>query len=140
MEKIYIEDNNSSKHDKNYRSTYRISIVLSFVVAAFALVSIVAFGFNQVSFAAGGEDGVNYNVGLLKRQGDSNLPVYISAEYGGKTFSIPVYMENSDSNDENKKQFFCIEHVKDPGSDYTLSGETSDAGILYILNNMRWRK
>ena len=48
MEKIYIEDNNSSKHDKNYRSTYRISIVLSFVVAAFALVSIVAFGFNQV--------------------------------------------------------------------------------------------
>ena len=114
MEKIYIEDNNSSKHDKNYRSTYRISIVLSFVVAAFALVSIVAFGFNQVSFAAGGEDGVNYNVGLLKRQGDSNLPVYISAEYGGKTFSIPVYMENSDSNDENKKQFFCIEHVKDP--------------------------
>ena len=98
MEKIYIEDNNSSKHDKNYRSTYRISIVLSFVVAAFALVSIVAFGFNQVSFAAGGvisDD--KFNLKLYN-------PVIASSESGN--FNIPVYFAKLSNGEE--RLVFCV--------------------------------
>ena len=46
MEKIYMEEN------KNRKSVIDGSVVLSFVVAAFAIFSLVAVGFNQISYAA----------------------------------------------------------------------------------------
>ena len=50
MEKIYMDDNNSPKKQGN--GQYHFSIVLSFAVAIFAIVSLIAVGFNQVSYAA----------------------------------------------------------------------------------------
>ena len=125
MEKIYIEDNNSSKHDKNYRSTYRISIVLSFVVAAFALVSIVAFGFNQVSFAAGGvisDD--KFNLKLYN-------PVIASSESGN--FNIPVYFAKLSNGEE--RLVFCVQGgIEETGDEYTKGNEMNDVGLMYILS------
>ena len=46
MEKIYMEEN------KNRKRVIDGSVVLSFVVAAFAIFSLVAVGFNQISYAA----------------------------------------------------------------------------------------
>ena len=51
MEKIYMGDNNNSPQ-KQLSSKYHVSIVLSFIVAIFAIVSLIAVGFNQVSYAA----------------------------------------------------------------------------------------
>lgn len=149
MEKIYIEDNNSSKHDKNYRSTYRISIVLSFVVAAFALVSIVAFGFNQVSFAAGDDIQAKSSFTLYEQRvepgNNQSTQVTIQSSVGaGQVFSVPIYWSELAEVNGRKQydgQVFCLEHNRAPGigETYTKSDEidesASDYGVLYILNS-----
>ena len=49
MEKIYMEGN---KNKSKKKSVIDGTVVLSFAVAIFAIVSLVAFGINQISYAA----------------------------------------------------------------------------------------
>ena len=46
----------SQYNEKDYKRIFNISVVLSFVVATFAIVSLIAVGFNQVSYAADDEE------------------------------------------------------------------------------------
>ena len=57
MEKIYMEENKKQKRGKQRQQSVDFSVVLSFVVAIFAIVSIGAFAIasnqgNNVSYAA----------------------------------------------------------------------------------------
>ncbi len=105
------------------------SVVLSFVVAVFALVSLVSVGFSQISYAAptSGDDSFTFNVA---RNTDGNA--WISLD-GTSEYIVPVYYRDNDKT----KHVFCVEHKVsvDDGTTYTNGGTIDDYGLLYLLNN-----
>lgn len=146
-------DNNSSKNGINGK--YHLSIVLSFVVAIFAIVSLIAFGFNQISFAAP-TDGVGaesfklafYKIyteteGEDQGHGQSDRPVAISSYTNGGSYQVPILHVNdgtatSDYNSiVNVEPVFCFGKASDAagdGLDYTSNGGIQDRKIAYILD------
>lgn len=143
-----MEENQKSRN----KGKLNFSIVLSFCVAVFAIVSLIAVGFNQVSYAAEvpstGSDtttGIQSFEFKQKTEGTSNLFVRFSD--GTNTFQVPIYyrMENG-----VEKPVFCVEHDIYPAVDatytrYTTNGgvpaEFSDSktyyGVLYILSRSK---
>lgn len=105
------------------------SVVLSFVVAVFALISLVSVGFSQISYAAptSGDDSFTFNVA-----GGTDGVAKISLD-GTSGYTVPVYYRDNDTT----KHVFCVEHKAgvDDGTTYTNGGTIDDYGLLYLLNN-----
>ncbi len=106
------------------------SVVLSFVVAIFALVSLVSVGFNQISYAAPTpltEDTFTFNVG---QGADGEAKIALDGTTG---YHVPVYYRDNN----NSSYVFCVEHHADVnnGTTYTKGGVIDDYGLLYLLNN-----
>ena len=72
MEKIYMEENKSQKQkqQQDQKRLYNISIVLSFVVAAFAIVSLLTVAFDKPSYAAPDTVTVPDDITFYVRQAD----------------------------------------------------------------------
>ena len=129
MEKIYMQDEQNSKKQ---RSGVNFSIMLSFVVAAFAIFSLVVFGFSQISYAAPLDpETTSFQLYGVDSEGDKiygyNGTTKINASlyapmYADPDLTIPV---------------FCVQKTVDPGlnNTYNRDGEINDEGLLYILNN-----
>jgi hypothetical protein len=49
MEKIYMEENQNNNNRRSGRSS--TSVMMSFILAFVAIISLVAYGFGQISFA-----------------------------------------------------------------------------------------
>lgn len=121
-----MEENQKNKN----RGKYNFSIVLSFCVAVFAIVSLVAVGFNQVSYAAEtptsdtGTTGIQSFEFKQKMEGTANLFVRFSD--GTNTFQVPIYyrMENG-----VEKPIFCVEHDIYPQVNGTYTRFTANGGI-----------
>lgn len=106
------------------------SVVLSFVVAVFALISLVSVGFNQISYAAPTpltEDKFTFNVG---QGADGEAKIALDGTTG---YHVPVYYRDNDKNN----YVFCVEHHADVNNNttYTKGGVIDDYGLLYLLNN-----
>jgi len=135
MEKIY-EENNDKKPKK-----VSLSIVLSFAVAAFAIVSLIAVGFNQISYAVP-NDKMTVIPGLYTDP-TSGDPVPAGVNGRGDSGALYVPMLFSDSSDATtaEKPVFCIEHGVDysvEADDYNSDGEVfDDLGLVYILNQSK---
>lgn len=135
MEKIYEE-----KNFENKRKGVGFSIVLSFVVAAFAIVSLIAVGFNQISYAAPvAEEKITVHFG--KKDG---YPLRVEgADGSGHTLYVPLMFANSDNpEDASNTPVFCIEQgidATDTDSAYSSQSEETftDAGLVYILNQSK---
>lgn len=124
MEKIYMED---SQQSRKSRSPFRLSVVLSFVVAFFAIFSLIACGVSQVSYAAP-TDGeiVNDTFNFMLDNGK----VWVQGDTG--RFGVPLYYANQ----VGGKSILCIEPtVTVPqGAAYERSDRIiNDAGLLYLL-------
>lgn len=147
MEKIYEEKSYSQKSSK-----LGFSVVLSFVVAAFAIVSLIVVGFDQISYADPDtddeEDAAVENLSVywgyynsskelvLDSGGGSNTPAFVRQSTGaGSNFDIRRIFTKIDG---DPMEVFCIESVKDSvdSDPYALDNETyqNDPGINYILN------
>lgn len=129
MEKIYIEDNQSQKQVKKKRSLQsKVSIGLSFVLAFVAMASIIAWGFNNTSYAlpegsttSGLADTFTVNVS------DWNYLVR------GTTADYPVRL----ALDESGKYVYCIEadvNVVDNSTYTREANEITDQGLVYLLH------
>lgn len=123
MEKIYMENNKSKKRIVN------TSVVLSFVVSIFAIISLAMFGIvsNQgtsVSYAA--PTGVELPDNFVFTTDDNSIK-------SDTNFSVPVYLADNDPT----KPVFCVEHNVDPDYDQQYNSGTviEDYGLLYLLNN-----
>ncbi len=129
MEKIYMEGN---KNKSKMKSVIDGTVVLSFAVAIFAIVSLVAFGINQISYAA-----------PTSPTGESFT--FYASDHGfrsvvnGKSAYIPLYF----SDEAETNPIFCIEHeapISFNKPTYTIEKvggspkEIQDFGLLYILN------
>lgn len=119
------EQNQKQQHKNDNRRLYNISIVLSFTVALFAIVSLIAVGFNQVSYA---NPATSIPDSFTMHQGD----VSVASGLGNDSFFVPIYYAGSGTTN----QVFCIgKHSQLPGSSYTKSSEMlSNEGLFYILN------
>ncbi len=125
MEKIYMEESRNNK-----KGVFNYSVVLSFAVAFFAVFSLVAAGFNQISYAVPIESD-EFTFNMYKK----DQVVYVRGKNADNTsnFRIPVFIANNDSN----IPLICIEQSNSviDGSNYKKSEEITDYGLLYLLNN-----
>lgn len=130
MEKIYMED--SSRKSSKSRSQLNLSVVLSFVVAFFAIFSLMACGISQVSYAAPqtnppSGDFTFYEADYSIKGSDSNN----SEDH---LIVIPYFSDAALLN-----PIFCIEHhnqhIDDGQTVYTRDKKITDNGLVYILEH-----
>ena len=130
-----MEENNNKKGKRGIVDT---SVVLSFVVAIFAVFSLAMAGISMIQ-----NSGVSYAAPTtLPNEFAFNLLNGGDSVVGSNTsttdiFNVPMYV--ADNNEDNS--IFCVEHNVDPdvyttGQDnkYTAGEEISDYGLLYLLN------
>lgn len=137
MEKIYEEK--SSQRRKNNS----LSLVLSFVVALFAIVSLIAVGFNQISYAAEDEGKLTVKFGMVPdatRPGET-VEAGVLATAGSDTIYAALMFTDSTDVATANDPIFCIQHGKnasDAADAYTSGGEVyNDNGLIYILNQSK---
>lgn len=125
-----MEDNNQNKQQKNGLNA---SVVLSFVVAIFAIVSIAMGGMsllqnNGVSYAAPTELPPSFTFNNLNG-GDR----VVGSSTSGGSFNVPMYVADNDATNP----VFCVQYHIDPDVDgtYNSGEEINDYGLLYLLNN-----
>lgn len=134
MEKIYMEDNKQRQKKK----VVDFSVVLSFVVAIFAIVSLATFGVvsiqgNGITYAAPIDiAGDEFN---FYQQYHDGSPVFIRGISSNGVFNVPMYFA-----DENLTlPIFCVEHkasVDGVGKPiYKRDGLIEDYGLLYLLDH-----
>lgn len=123
MEKIYEEQSFNPK-----RKQLNFSVVLSFVVALFAIGSLVVVGFNQISFAAeDDEETFTLNVEDV---------ALIAEDSTGHTVQVALFNSNIDG---TVTDVFCIEQGKDAQDNGTYKSDKSysNIGLSYILSMYR---
>lgn len=138
MEKIYMEENKSQKQkqQQDQKRLYNISIVLSFVVAAFAIVSLLTVAFDKPSYAAPDTDTVTVpdDITFYVRQASGQADSIEGYDDNNNfTFSVPLYYWDS----SYEHQLFCVEKAASVvnGTAYSKSSAIPDYGLLYILDN-----
>jgi hypothetical protein len=140
MEKIYMEDSSSSQSSqssqsssKDYKRQFKISVILSFVVAFFAMYSLIACGISQVSYAAP-TDGESVPEETFDF-GINNISVDLSN--GSVTKTVPIYYGVFNGGyGTYTRSIFCIEPDAETvaGKSYVASVQESDAALLYLLS------
>lgn len=148
MEKIYMEENRTRRR---MSGTTHFSIVLSFLVAFFAIFSLATYGvvsnqgMNAVSYAAPASENIvsgdSFQFTYRDQDGGSMSVIGSHAADGdaSATFRVPLYSANNNP----KNPVFCVEHnvnapdYDDDDNPATLhkGDEINDYGLLYILNN-----
>ena len=157
MEKIYMNENGSSNNKKV--SKLHISIVLSFVVAIFAMVSLVVVGFNRVSYAAPASTTSSFKLAKFGKKNASTdvnpiEPVYVTSFNGSSSCSAGVkgyayelmYIDRGSYASATVGQYvdnisditpvFCVGTKSTTAgfeSTYTRNSAMTDKGIAYIL-------
>lgn len=143
MEKIYMNENQKKNDNKEPRSTYHISIVLSFVVAIFGIITLVRFGFGQVSYATGDSAGVASTSFYVNPYSANDGPAWVMSNEAINGQGVEIKAEGTSAgyfNDISSfKPLFCVSasnvnaDVVKPYTDNTImSGEEANA-ISYIL-------
>ena len=132
MEKIYEENNQSQKPKR-----ISFSVVLSFAVALFAVVSLIAVGFSQISYAAEGDSNKTVHFGKFGTE-DAEI---IANNNEDPILEVPMMFFDSSDATTAREPVFCIEHGKDAGETegaYSSDGEVyDDLGLIYIMNKSR---
>ena len=121
MEKIYM---NEEKEKRQGKKSLNVSVVLSLIVAVFAIAALVTVGFNQISFAAP----LDPSAGQFKSASHADR-IYRKG-YSAGEYNVPMYYDET-----GNIQVFCIEHSKNYAGDtiYSRSTEITDYGLLHIL-------
>lgn len=130
MEKIY-EENQQQRSKK-----LSLSIVLSFIVAVFAVVSLIAVGFNQISYAAPIQED---SITLHKGSWGAGQEAFIRATDNTSVIMVPMFFADSTDPATATQPLFCIEHGID-ASETSYNSESTiydDFGLIYILNQSK---
>ena len=135
MEKIYMEENQNNNNRRSGRSS--TSVMMSFILAFVAIISLVAYGFGQISFAIDpegevpgqfpdriemiGETNDNYKIYVYDQ--NINQPVAVSR------VALHRYAESPD------KFIYCIEQdVNTDDGEYNKGTEIEDDGLVFLLS------
>lgn len=139
MEKIYEKDQFEEQSFRSKKkSNLNSSVILSFVVAFFAIFSLIVCGFNEISYAAPDNTFAEKINLFYYKIGENETNVI--AEHNGNMIMSPLFFSDA----AFTKPLFCVEHVVPPsvaGAELTLinsnpaEGSNADPGIAYIINN-----
>lgn len=115
---------NEENGKRQRKKSINISVVLSLVVAVFAIAALVTVGFNQISFASP----LDPSTGEFTSASET---VHIYGN-GGGNYNVPMYFDST-----GNTQVFCINKGKDfaGSTTYRRQNEITDYGLLYILAN-----
>ncbi|MBR2828570.1 MAG: hypothetical protein IKE70_05005 [Bacilli bacterium] len=128
----------SNKKRKLKKSVLDFSVVFSFAIAVFSMLSLTVFGIinsqgNRVSYAAPvTDDSLVFNFGK-NNQGDQLKATGVLPGNNNIYFEVPLYFSQSN----NTNPIFCIEYgsaVQDQ-TPYSKSTAITDYGLLYLLEN-----
>ncbi len=141
MEKIYMNNQNHQKQSF-FKQLFgsQGSIVLTFAIACIGVISLVAFGFNQISFAA---DDDKTGAALpdsftsaqaadsMKVIGESSLPGYANQRFQVLGFFALLQ-------DGTRVPVFCIEKNVNFEIDqiYSKGQEITDQGLIYLMSQL----
>ena len=130
MEKIYMEENQSRSPKKRRSLLSSTSIMMSFVLAFVAIVSIAAFGFNQVSYAISAESESPFPANITTIAEDADHTVK------GLSSASPLIALHRANISGTTKYIYCIESDVDieSGASYAKGGKITDKGLLFLLN------
>lgn len=134
MEKIY--EQNGKKKQSFFQQFFndKGSMVAVIVVAVVAVVGLVAFGFNQISYAAdetGGQGVPGPDVAFVSAQGTDTI---LGDAGNGITMAITPFMKKSDLSEYVICTDFLAEFTS--GKDYYFYGNISDAGVKYLITEL----
>ena len=139
MEKIYMENNNHRKKKVDGVT------LLSFFVAIIAIISLIAVGFNQVSFATNSVQGDDLVVGEfdVKAEDEQNNKLLSNKSYPVMRHFAEVACIGDDNGCQGGKKtipVYCLQREKSTvGSKYKLAtenGEIKDVGLIYLMANL----
>lgn len=128
MEKIYMEEQNQNQKRKKRSLMSSTSIMMSFILAFVAIISIVAYGFGKVSFAIPDEGTTEFPDTIVT--GDESDDGYKIKGPNTNTIQIALHRTNSG------KYIYCIESEVDiaESTTYKKENEVTDKGLLFLLN------
>lgn len=130
MEKIYMEENRNQSPKKRRSLLSSTSIMMSFVLAFVAIVSIAAFGFSQVSYAIPDESESPFPTNITTIAEDSDHTVK------GLGTGSPLISLHRATISGTQKYIYCIEADVDieSNANYVKGGKITDKGLLFLLN------
>lgn len=129
-----MENNNNSNKNKSFIKKLFSSdgsVIASFAIALVGIVSLVAFGFSQISFAIPDVENPLPDSFTTGTSGSSEKII-------GETSKFPVYQYFAIV-DKEKQPVYCLESDIDFCDSTTYSknsGVITDAGLLYLMANL----
>ena len=119
----------------------KFSVVLSYMVAVFAILSLIAAGFSQISYAA--PTTVDDTITFYQATKNGELIYMTPYVDDTHTFVVPYYLGNNPVyGSSDSIRIFCLEHNSPIPQNadnevYSKSETVNDAGVMYILNKSR---
>lgn len=140
MEKIYMNNGKKKQKQSFFKKLFndKGSMVATIVVAIVGIFGLVAFGFNQISFAAGeNKTGSALPDTFVSTQGDElNKVIGESSAY--PTERILRYVGFFGDSSGTKVPVFCTQKNVDfnPGVSYSKGTEINDQGLIYLMSQL----
>ena len=139
MEKIYEE--NGKKKQSFFQQFFnnKGSMIAVIVVAIVAIVGLVAFGFNQISFAADEDVGGMGGAGLGDTFTSASYTKMVNGETSTPGTNVGFYPFMAANEDGLDIFITCIERMINytPGKEYTKSDAVTDPGLIYLVNTLK---
>lgn len=139
MEKIYMNSNQKNKKQNLFQKLFndKGSMIATIVVAIVGIFGLVAFGFNQISFAALDKTGSALPDSFTSGQGESTTRIYGESSTSQGSI-LPILGFHAVLDDGSRIPIFCIEYniTFTPGVDYTKGPEINDQGLIYLMSQL----
>lgn len=140
MEKIYMSNQKNQKQSF-FKQLFGSngSVMLTLVVAFVGIISLVAFGFNQISFAALDKTGASLPDKFISAQGSGDTKITGKSTLPGVDESaFPVIGFFALLEDGTRIPVFCIEYNVDfeVDKEYVKGQEITDQGLIYLMSQL----
>ena len=124
-----MEENQSQNNKRNSHSN--LSVTMSFILAFVAIISLVAYGFGQVSFAIPEEQTTNFPDTITMGNVESRTDKIQGQTVSNKQINLMKATVNG-----TEKYVYWIESAVGIASDtdYTKDSEITDEGLLYLAS------
>lgn len=140
MEKIYM-NNQKNQKQSFFQQLFNSkgSVVLTIAIACIGIMGLVAFGFNQISFAAVDKTGASLSDKFVSAHGGSDIRVIGASTIMGhenSVFPVDGFFANLD--DGSQIPIFCIEYNIDfvANKEYVKGQEITDQGLIYLMSQL----
>lgn len=134
-------DSNTKKKKQTFLQKFfndKGSMVAITLVAIVGIAGLVAFGFNQISFAAPDKTGASLPPSFTSGQGVTETRIYGETNNIADGSVLPVLGFHGILEDDTRIPIFCVEYNVPftPGVDYSKGPEMTDQGLIYLMSQL----